>query len=58
MGRSILAWLIAVGVGLFLRATVFGSGFVPIFAAVTAGVTALFLLGWRTAFVGLWREPA
>lgn len=58
MGRSALGWLLAVGIGLFLRATLFGDGFVPVFAAVTLGVTGLFLLGWRGVFIWLWRETA
>jgi hypothetical protein len=49
--RSVLCWLLAVGIGLGLRATLFGDGFVPIFAAVTIAFTALFVLGWRAAFV-------
>jgi hypothetical protein len=56
MGRSVLGWLIAVGIGLLLRATLFGDGFVPVFAAVTLGVTGVFLLGWRGVFIWLWRE--
>jgi hypothetical protein len=58
MGRSALGWLLAISIGLFLRATLFGSGFVPIFAAVTVAVTGLFILGWRVAFVWLWRDAA
>lgn len=58
MGHSALGWLLAVGIGLFLRATLFGDGFVPIFAAVTLAVTGLCLLGWRAVFIWLWRETA
>ncbi len=56
LGRSALAWLLGVGLGLALRARPFGSGFVPAFAAVTYVVTGVFVLGWRAAFVWLWRR--
>ena len=45
--RSALTWLLGVSLGLLLRATLFGSGFVPAFALVTFGVTGLLVLGWR-----------
>jgi hypothetical protein len=51
--RSALTWLAGTCLGLFLRATLFHNGFVPIFAAVTLVVTALLVLGWRTAFAFL-----
>ena len=50
LGRSVLTWLAGTCLGLLLRATLFHNGFVPIFAAVTLVVTALLVLGWRTAF--------
>ncbi len=56
LGRSALAWLLGVGLGLALRARPFGSGFVPAFAAVTYVVTGVFVLGWRGVFVWLWRR--
>jgi len=56
--RSVLCWLVAVGIGLGLRATLFGDGFVPIFAAVTVAFTALFVLGWRAVFVWVGRRRA
>ncbi|CAA9294263.1 MAG: hypothetical protein AVDCRST_MAG26-4335 [uncultured Chloroflexia bacterium] len=56
LGRSALAWLLGVGLGLALRARPFGSGFVPAFAAVTYAVTGVFVLGWRAAFVWLWQR--
>lgn len=48
--RSALAWLVGTAIGLLLRATLFGSGFNPSFAAVTIVVTGVFVMGWRTAF--------
>ena len=48
--RSALAWLVGTALGLLLRATLFGEGFVPSFAAVTVVVTGIFVMGWRTAF--------
>lgn len=51
MRHSALAWLGSVCLGLLLRATVFGSGFVPTFALVTFIVTAVFVLGWRAAWI-------
>ena len=51
--RSLLTWLAGTCLGLLLRATLFHNGFVPIFAAVTLVVTALLVLGWRTAFAFL-----
>ena len=56
LGRSASCWLLALGIGLLLRATVFGDGFVPIFAAVTAAVTGLLVIGWRAAFSWLGRR--
>ncbi len=53
LARSALTWLAGVAIGLLLRATLFGNGFVPIFAVVTLVVTAVFVLGWRTAFAFL-----
>ena len=51
--RSTVTWLLGIGFGLGLRATVFGEGFVPVFALVTMGVTGLCLLGWRVVFAFL-----
>ena len=48
LGRSALTWLLAVAIGLLLRATLFGSGFNVTFALVTLVVTGVFTLGWRT----------
>lgn len=53
MVLSVAAWLLAVAVGLIIRGTVFGEGFVPVFALVTLIFTGLFLLGWRSLFI--WR---
>ena len=47
MGRTALTWIAAVAIGLLLRATIFGSGFVLTFALVTLVVTGVFTLGWR-----------
>lgn len=58
IGRSVLAWVLAVSLGLVLRATVFGEGFAPTFAAVTFAVTAVLLLGWRMIVIAVWRESA
>jgi hypothetical protein len=49
LARSAATWAGAVAIGLLLRATLFGEGFVPTFALVTLIVTAVFTLGWRTA---------
>ena len=54
--RSALNWLLGVGLGLALRATLFREGFVPTFAAVTTIVTGLFVMGWRGLFVWLVRR--
>src|SRR5215210_887913 len=48
--RSTLTWLLGVTVGLLLRATLFGSGFIPAFAVVTFVVTGILVLGWRAVF--------
>ena len=53
--RSALAWLLGVSLALLLRATLFGSGFVPVFALVTFGVTGLLVLGWRVVYLALAR---
>lgn len=47
MGRTALTWIAAVAIGLLLRATIFGDGFVPTFALVTLVVTGVFTQGWR-----------
>ncbi len=51
MRRSATCWFLATMLGLVHRATLFGSGFVPVFAAVTLVVTAVLVLGWRAAFM-------
>ncbi|MDQ3856079.1 MAG: DUF3054 domain-containing protein, partial [Chloroflexota bacterium] len=51
--RSLLAWLGCIVLALLLRSTVFGSAFNPVFAGISAAFTALFLLGWRGAYVWL-----
>ena len=56
LARSALAWLLATSLGLLLRRTLFGEGFVPIFALVTFTVTALFVLGWRALFAWIFRD--
>ncbi len=57
MRRSATCWFLATILGLALRATLFGSGFVPVFAAVTLVVTAVLVLGWRAVFMW-WARPA
>ena len=55
MGRTALTWIAAVAIGLLLRATIFGNGFVPTFALVTLVVTGVFTVGWRVIAAWLLR---
>ena len=48
--RSALTWLGGISLGLLLRATLFRSGFGPIFALVTFAVTGVLVLGWRALY--------
>lgn len=58
LGRSALAWLIAVPIGLLLRMLWLGRGGIPIpFLVVTLAVGGAFLLGWRLIFWGLFLRP-
>ena len=51
LGRSALAWVIAVPIGLVIRMAWLGRGGVPIpFLVVTLLVGGLFLLGWRLIY--------
>jgi hypothetical protein len=51
LGRSALAWAIAVPIGLLIRMIWLGRGGIPIpFLLVTLAAGALFLLGWRLIF--------
>ena len=54
--RSALNWLLGVGLGLALRATLFREGFVPTFATITTLVTGVFVMGWRGLFAWLVRR--
>lgn len=54
LGRSLLAWLIAVPIGLAMRALWLGRGGIPVpFLLVTFAVGGLFLVGWRTVYFWL-----
>lgn len=53
--HGVFVWAITVATGMTVR-TLFGAGTEPSFIAVTAGVTALGMLGWRLAATYLTRE--
>lgn len=53
--RALNAWLVTTLLGLLLRSAVLGRAVLPIvFVWATLGFGALFLLGWRLVFAGLW----
>ncbi|MBI4675179.1 MAG: DUF3054 domain-containing protein [Chloroflexi bacterium] len=59
--RSLIAWFIALPLGIVLRALVLGREVIPVsFMLVAFGFGALFLLGWRMvfAFLAQWRKGA
>jgi hypothetical protein len=57
-GRSALAWLIAVPVGLVIRMVWLGRGGIPIpFLLVTLAAGGLFLLGWRLIYWLIFLRP-
>lgn len=63
MGRSALAWVLAVPLGLVIRMLWLDRGGIPIpFLVVTLAVGGMFLLGWRLIFWLVFlrsrREPA
>jgi hypothetical protein len=57
-GRTVLAWLIALPIGLALRALIIGRFSPPSFAIVTFLVVCVLLGGWRTTFAWLNRRGA
>jgi uncharacterized membrane protein AbrB (regulator of aidB expression) len=52
MGRSALAWLLGIGVGVTLRISVEGRAPIASFVVVTYLFNGLLLLGWR--LIGWW----
>lgn len=50
MLRSVLTWLVGIGIGLVLRNTIFGEDFSRVFAIVTLVFTGIFILSWRGLF--------
>lgn len=53
LGRTALAWLLALPVGLIVRALIIGRGSPLSFAIVTFITALLMLLGWRGAYAWL-----
>lgn len=59
--RSLTAWLIALPIGIVLRALLLGRAIIPVtFVLVAFAFGGLFVLGWRMIFVFLlqWRNRA
>jgi hypothetical protein len=54
--RTMLAWVLALPVGLALRALFLQRGIPLSFAVVTFIATTILLLGWRGVFLWLWRR--
>lgn len=51
LGRSVLAWLLAAPLGLFLRMLLLQRGGIPLpFLLVTLSIGGLMLLSWRTLY--------
>jgi hypothetical protein len=56
--RTLLAWVLALPVGLGLRALFLQRGIPLSFAIVTFIANTILLLGWRGVFLWLWRRRA
>jgi hypothetical protein len=58
LGRSAIAWVLAVPIGLLIRMVWLGRGGIPIpFLLVTLAAGGLFLLGWRLIFWLVFLRP-
>jgi hypothetical protein len=56
LARTLLAWVLALPVGLALRALFLQRGIPLSFAIVTFIANTILLLGWRGVFLWLWRR--
>lgn len=57
IGRSLNTWLVAAPLGLLLRAYILNRAVIPtLFMVVALALGGAFVLGWRLAFILLWKR--